>query len=379
MIIKNGLVFTEDGMFKKCDILINGSSIVGLEEDISQEQAAGEAVLLAESKYVIPGLVDIHFHGCMGHDFCEGTDESIDAIADFEVSRGVTSICPATMTLDEEILSGICRNAAEYNIKNPDSPLCGINLEGPFLSEAKKGAQNGAYLRSPDSCMVERLQDDAGGLVKLVSIAPELEGAIECIKNCEAGVKFSIAHTAADYKTAKEAIDAGAEHITHLYNAMYGLSHREPGVVGAAFDSPDCEVELICDGIHISPTVIRATFKLFGDNRVILISDSMMACGMSDGRYELGGQPVNVTGSLATLDDGTIAGSATNLMDCMTNAVSFGIPLESAIKAATINPARSIGVDDRYGSIALGKTANMVILNKDLSIDRIIYMGRILA
>lgn len=377
MIIKSGLVYTEDGTFKKCDILTDKSSIKRVSDDISPEQVPGEAVLLAEGKYVIPGLIDIHFHGCMGHDFCEGTDESIDAIAGFEISKGVTSICPATMTLDEEVLSGICKNAAEYNIKNPDSPLCGINLEGPFLSEAKKGAQNGAYLRKPDADMVERLQRDAGGLVKLVSIAPELAGAIECIKNCKAGVKFSIAHTAADYKTAKEAIDAGAGHITHLYNAMYGLTHREPGVIGAAFDSPECEAELICDGIHVSPTVIRATFKLFGDDRIILISDSMMACGMPDGRYALGGQPVNVTGSLATLDDGTIAGSATNLMDCMTNVVSYGIPLESAVKAATINPARSIGVADKYGSIAPGKTANMVILNKDLSIDRIIYKGKI--
>ena len=376
MIIKNGFVFMEDGTFKKCDVGTKGKSIVNVQDELEQESS--EAVLLAESRYVIPGLIDVHFHGCMGHDFCEGTDEAIEAIADFQISKGVTSICPATMTLDEDVLTAICRNAAEYNTKNPDSPLRGINLEGPFLSEAKKGAQNGAYLKKPDSDMIKRLQKEAKGLIKLVSIAPELEGAVECIKNSASEIKFSIAHTAADYKTAKAAIDAGAVHITHLYNAMNGLSHREPGVIGAAFDSRECEVELICDGIHIAPTVVRATFKLFGDDRVILISDSMMACGMADGRYALGGQPVNVIGNLAALDDGTIAGSVTNLMDCMTTAVSFGIPLESAVKAATINPARSIGIADRYGSIAPEKAANLVILNKDLSIDHIIYNGRIL-
>ena len=175
-----------------------------------------------------------------------------------------------------------------------------------------------------------------------------------------------------------EAIKAGATHITHLYTAMYGFTHRKPGVIGAAFDSEGCEVELICDGVHIDPAVIRATFKLFDDDRVILISDSMMACGMPDGKYELGGQPVNVNGSHATLDDGTLAGSVTNLMDCMRNVVRFGIPLESAVKAATINPAHSIKVDDKYGSISTGKIANLVVLNKDLSLDKVIYHGSII-
>lgn len=378
MIIKNGLVFTEDGTFKQCDIRTKDNLISGIKDSYSAAEAGDEAVLSAESKYIIPGLVDIHFHGAVGHDFCEGTDESIEAIAKYEISNGITSICPATMTLGEETLLNICKNASEYNKTHSDSPLCGINLEGPFLSEKKKGAQNGKYLHKPDADMVKRLYQTSDSLVKLVCIAPELEGSIDCIKECSPLVKFSIAHTACDYTQAKAAIDAGATHVTHLYNAMYGLEHRSPGVIGAAFDCPDCEVELICDGIHINPTVIRATFKLFED-RVILISDSMMACGMPDGRYALGGQPVNVKGSLATLDDGTLAGSVTNLMSCMTNVISFGVPMESAIKAATVNPAKSIGVYDKYGSISCGKAANLVILNKDLSIDRIIYHGRILA
>lgn len=373
MIIKDGAIFTENGAFKKLDIEYRDGVIVRIADYIEPDN---EELISAKNQYVIPGLIDIHFHGAAGHDFCEGTDEAIDAISKYEISRGITSICPATMTLSEDILSAICKNAAGYNKRNSDSPLCGINLEGPFLSEAKKGAQNGAYLCKPDADMVKRLKADSDGLVKLVSIAPELDGAMECIRICGDDVRFSIAHTASKYDTAVEAIRAGAAHVTHLYNAMYGLTHREPGVIGAAFDCPDCEVELICDGVHITPTVIRATFKLFGDNRVILISDSMMACGMPDGRYALGGQPVNVKGSFATLDDGTIAGSVTCLMDCMTTAVRCGIPLESAVKAATINPARSIGVDDKYGSIAPGKLANLVILNKDLSINRVIYKGK---
>lgn len=188
---------------------------------------------------------------------------------------------------------------------------------------------------------------------------------------------ISIAHTTADYDTASTAIALGAHHITHLYNAMPPYSHRAPGVIGAACDHPQCHVELICDGVHIHPSAVRTTFKMFGDDRIILISDSMEATGMKDGQYELGGQPVNVTGNLATLTDGTIAGSATNLMDCVRTAVlKMGIPLESAIKCAAVNPAREIGIDDRYGSIAPGKYANIILLRDTLETQAVFLEGQ---
>lgn len=381
MIIKNGFVYTEDFTFKPQTITLTDDRITQIGDSPAEE----DTVIDAQDCYVIPGLTDIHFHGCVGHDFCDGNEEAIQSMAVYELKNGITNICPATMTLAEEVLSNICECAAGYrNAQKASaskakmgSTLLGINLEGPFLSLAKKGAQNAAFLHKPDIQMLKKLQKDADGLVKLVAIAPEEEGAMECIRALHEEVTFSVAHTTANYEIAKKAMDNGAKHVTHLYNAMPPFTHREPGVIGAAADTPDCDVELICDGVHISAPVVRATFKLFGDDRIILISDSMMATGMSDGQYSLGGQAVTVKGNLATLADGTIAGSATNLMDCVRVAVKeMQIPLESAIKAAAYNPARSIGIDKEYGSIAPGKKANLVILNKDLSIRDIIFEGK---
>lgn len=380
MIIKNGTVFTKDAVFEKLDVGITDSVISGL--SAAPLSADDADTIDAADCYVIPGLTDIHFHGCVGYDFCDGTNEAISAMAAYELANGVTTICPATMTLSEDMLSGICQNAAEY-VKTPhekEASLVGINLEGPFLSYAKRGAQNPEYLHKPDAAMLRRLQEKSDGLAKLVSIAPEEEGAMECIEALKDDIVFSIAHTTANYEQSMAAFQAGAKHVTHLYNAMPPFSHRDPGVIGAAFDTKECEVELICDGVHIAPSVVRATFQLFGDDRVILISDSMQATGMPDGTYALGGQPVIVKGNLATLESGTIAGSATNLMDCMRIAVTkMGIPLESAVKAATLNPAKSIGIDEKYGSIEEGKTANIVILNQDLSIRHIIKDGKLVS
>ena len=378
MIIRNALVYGEDKTFSRLDIRI--------EEDVFTEicpslaPSENESVLDADGLYAIPGLIDIHFHGCMGHDFCDGTVEAIDAITRYEASCGVTSVCPATMTVSPESLVQVMDAARTYN-ESPARPgqasLVGINMEGPFISEAKKGAQAAEHIRLCDEALFCSLQERSGGLIKLVDIAPENEGAMEFIDALHDKVTISLAHTTADYQTAKEAYDRGARHATHLYNAMPPFTHRAPGVVGAAFDSPHCRAELICDGVHIHPSVVRATFQLFGDDRMILISDSMRAAGMEDGQYTLGGQDVAVKGKYATLvSDGTLAGSVTNLMDCMRTAVKeMQIPLESAIACATMNPAKAIGIYDRYGSISTGKIANLVLLDQDLNLSQVIIHG----
>ncbi len=369
MIIKNAFVFQENCHFAEKDIYISG-------ERISDSLDSHSEIIDAQGLYAIPGLTDIHFHGCVGYDFCDGTPEAIEAIAAYESSWGITSIAPATMTLGYESLTKIFKNAAAYNSRH-GARLVGINMEGPYLSHAKKGAQNEAYLTPADIEHFRTMQQLSGGLIKMVAIAPEEEGAIEFIKSVKDEVVVSVAHTTADYDTASEAFQCGARNVTHLYNAMPIFSHREPGVVGAALDASHVKVELICDGVHIAPSVVRATFKMFGDDRIILISDSMMATGLEDGEYSLGGQKVFVTGNKATLTDGTIAGSATNLMACMKKAVSMGIPLESAIKCATVNPAKQIGIYNEYGSITPGKFADIVLLNPDLSINKIILRGKI--
>ncbi|WP_343249384.1 N-acetylglucosamine-6-phosphate deacetylase [Diplocloster hominis] len=371
MKIINAKVFTEDCTFEEKDICISKEYI---------SHSSGDDVCIdAAGCIAIPGLTDIHFHGCMGQDFCNGTQEAIQTIADYQLANGITAICPATMTYDEETLTGICRAAAAHVNGQKGADLVGINMEGPFISLAKKGAQNPKYIHKPDIEMFRRLQKEANGLIKLVDLAPEEEGAMDFITALNGEVVLSIAHTTADFDTASEAIRRGVSHITHLYNAMPAFTHRAPGVIGAAVDDPHCEAELICDGIHIHPAVVRTTFKMFGDDRVILISDSMEATGLKDGEYSLGGQAVHVEGNRATLTcDGTIAGSATNLMDCMRTAVQkMGIPLASAVKCAAVNPSKSIGIYDQYGSITVGKYANLVLLDENtLETRKIIFRGK---
>lgn len=370
MIIKNANVFSEEGLFIKKDIYINKDRII-------QDDANNTDILDGEGLYAIPGLTDLHLHGCVGYDFCDGTHEAIAAIAAYQASNGITSIAPATMTLSEEELSKIFSAAGTYKSDN-GATLVGIHMEGPYLSVAKKGAQDSTYIIQPDIEHFHKMNKLSGGLIKLVSIAPEENGAIEFIDAVKQEVIISLAHTTADYDTATKALEHGASHVTHLYNAMPPFTHRAPSVVGAAFDKKDCHVELICDGVHIHPSVIRASFQLFGDDRVVLVSDSMMATGMEDGNYTLGGQAVSVTGNRATLIDGTIAGSATNLMKCMQTAISFGIPLESAIKAAAVNPAKQLGIYKEYGSITPGKYANIVLLDKQYNLKKVILKGKII-
>jgi len=388
MIIKNGLVFDKVGSFVSGDVCIKDDRIesVSFNELSSNNDGAntntakppiseGEQIIDATDMYVIPGLVDVHFHGCAGHDFCEGTKEALQIIADYELSCGVTSICPASMTFDEERLAKIFEAAAEFENKQ-GSRLVGINMEGPFISPNKIGAQNPKYIHLADVDMFNRLFDKSKGLVKLVDIAPEEEGAIDFIKAVSDKVHVSIAHTCADYETSIKAFDAGADHVTHLYNAMPPYLHRAPGVIGATADTEKVFAELIVDGIHSEGAVVRTTFKMMGDDRLVFISDSMEATGMPDGEYELGGQKVFVKGNLATLESGTIAGSATNLLNCLRTAVKeMNIPLEKAVKCATVNPAKSIGLFDLIGSIDPNKKADFVILNKNLDIMYVIKDG----
>jgi N-acetylglucosamine-6-phosphate deacetylase len=374
MIIKNANIFRENGAFEPGDIYISKERIISA--PLKQDEYQDEIILEAEDLYAIPGLTDIHFHGCAGYDFCDGTQEAFKAIASYEAAYGITTICPATMTLPEETLAEICKNAATFQ-NDQGAILCGIHMEGPFLSVKKKGAQNEAFLHKPDIALYHRLNGLSGYLFKIVSIAPEEEGAMEFIAKLKDSVVISLAHTTAGYDIAMEAFQKGASHATHLYNAMPAFHHRDPGVIGAAFDSRNSHVELICDGIHLHPTVVRATVQMFGEDRIVFVSDSMMATGLPDGIYALGGQEVQVTGKKAVLTgDGAIAGSATNLMDCMKNAVlHMGIPLETAIKAAAVNPAKIIGIYNDFGSITPGKYANIVLLDKELNIKAVILKG----
>ncbi|MCR5101852.1 MAG: N-acetylglucosamine-6-phosphate deacetylase [Butyrivibrio sp.] len=373
MIIKNGSVFNGKD-FENRDICINNGRI--------SDKSGDARVLDAEGMYVVPGFIDIHFHGAVGCDFCDADCESLRKIAEYEAANGVLAICPATMTFGEEKLSSIIENAVYFKSQKFDkcSDFVGINMEGPFISRDKAGAQNPEFVLNPDFNMFNRLREKGKNLVKLVDIAPETEGAIDFIKKVSGDVVVSIAHTCADYDISKKAFENGASHVTHLFNAMPGINHRLPGPIIAAHEA-GADVELIADGIHVHPAMVRFTFDYFGSDKVILISDTMEGAGLPDGNYSLGGQKVIKNGKKAVLekDINTIAGSVTNLYECFKTVVlEMNIPVNQALKAVTINPARSIHIDSEYGSLDEGKVANILVLDEKLNIKKIVLRGEVL-
>ncbi|MBP1557158.1 MAG: N-acetylglucosamine-6-phosphate deacetylase [Oscillospiraceae bacterium] len=370
MLIKNALAYSKEG-FAKRDIAIKT-------ERITDSPCCDDEVINAEGLLALPGLVDIHIHGAAGRDFCEGEESAIAKMAGFLAQRGVLAFCGATMCYDEDTLAKIMSAAASHK-NGAGSDLVGVNMEGPFISLEKAGAQNKSYICSPDVDIFNRLNKAANGMIKLVDIAPETADAIQFTKAVSEKTRVSLAHTNCDFDTAKAFFEAGGNHVTHLFNAMSGIDHRSPGAVIAALES-DCMAELIADGVHIHPAMVRFAFNTFGAERMILISDGTMACGLPDGDYTLGGQAVTVNGARCVLTDSpqTLAGSCTDLFGCMKNAVAMGIPLESAVLAASENPAKAIGIDSDYGSLEIGRFANVILADEKLNIVHVIKKGKII-
>lgn len=367
MVLENAIVFTH-GAFRPGEVCVENERIVVHAAD-KRIDCGG---LLA-----VPGLIDMHIHGSDGFDLCDGTKAAIAGMADYLIRQGVTGFVPATMTVDEALLEQVCAVANGYEDEPKSAEMLGIYIEGPFISEAKRGAQNSAHIRMPDAALVRRLNARSGNRICVVTIAPEMPGAMALINECKAEVTLSIAHSEANYAVASEAIRHGANHVTHLFNGMTPFGHRDTGIVGAAFDG-GATVELIPDGNFVGETMMRAVFKLFGDDHVILISDGMRATGLGEGRYELGGLAYNVVGDVARMEDGALAGPVIPLSACIQRCVKqFGIPVESAIRAATLNPARRLGIDQDYGSLDAGKYADVVLMDDDLNIKMVIKKGQI--
>lgn len=307
-----------------------------------------------KGKKVIPGLIDIHTHGAMGFDFSNSKLWSTDLkniAINYYKNNGIKNFLATTMTLPSDELREVLKN---------DISL-GFYLEGPFISKVKKGAQNELYIKDVDVDYFIKLYNESNNKIKVVTIAPEKKDAMLFIEKASKLCRVSVAHTDADYETTKKAFEKGATGITHLFNAMNGIHHRKPGPIIAAIENKNVFAEIICDGYHVDKAMIRFAFNNFGKERMILISDSLYCLGLNDGKYNIAGKECVLSDNLVKLVDGTIAGSATNLYKCMKNAIDFGIDENDAIRAATYNPAKYIGVLDRFGTIEDGKVADFII------------------
>lgn len=395
MLITNARIFRDEGFFEPGEIEIDGGRFgkikygaaacanagVNVDANVGVNAGANDHIVDAGGRYAIPGLIDIHLHGCAGYNFYDADPDSLMKMLRYQAANGVTAVCPATLTLPEEALARACESAAAFigREKGADfAALLGVHLEGPFLSPKKAGAQNPAYAIPPDMEMFKRLAGISDGLVKIVAVSPELEGALDFIAAASKETVVAIAHTNAGYEAVAEAFKRGASHAVHLYNAMSPLTHREPGAVGAIFDTPGITAEIICDGVHLHPAAVRIALKALGPARPVFVSDSMAATGLGDGFYDLGGLPIKVEGKAARLvNGGNIASSVSNLMDCVRAAVkSVGVPLADAVRCASANPARVMGAGGERGRIAEGLIADLALLDDDLNVCKVFVRGR---
>lgn len=371
MILKNCTFFNEEFEKEFGDIVIENSKIAAL-------GLTAESGLDMSGKIILPGFVDIHIHGCGGGDSADRSNASLNKMCSFLAAHGVTSFCPTTMTDSIEGLVKTAEFISDYakSRNTHGAKIAGINFEGPFISMEKCGSQKAEHIKAGTVEAFETLYNASSGMMKLITVAPEAFDSDGFIEYCSKKCAVSVGHTAADAKQCKRAIELGASHVTHLYNAMTPMAHREAGVVGTALDS-DVTCELICDGTHISPAVLRNTFKILSENRGVAISDSMRGAGLGAGEYELGGQSVFVkdNDSVARLQDGTIAASITNLFDEFRQLINIGVDFKTALKACTINPARVIKKDNEIGSIAVGKRADLLVLDENLNLEEVYING----
>ena len=374
MFYKNARIFTSDFQFHTGAFEVTD----GVFGEVLPETVPADAVDLCGAT-VIPGLVDVHSHGNSGADFSDGDYEGLKKMAAFYAQCGVTSFAPASMTLPYNVLAKAFDTAARLHAEAPDglSRLMGIQMEGPYFSYKKRGAQNPDYLREPDFEGFRALYELCGGMVRIVDVAPELPGAAEFAEKASKLCTVSVAHTDSDYDHAKAVFDAGATHLTHLYNAMPPINHRNPGVIPAAVENPNVRAEIICDGYHIHPAAVRLAFSMFGGERMILVSDSGRCAGLPEGsKFTLGGQDAWLKDGVGRLGDGTIACSAANLWGCLVNVLSWGIREEDALRAATWNPACAIGAQKEVGSIEEGKVADFILCNPDYTEKRVFLAGK---
>ncbi|MBO5454343.1 MAG: N-acetylglucosamine-6-phosphate deacetylase [Clostridia bacterium] len=366
----NGNVLCDDFKFRTASFEVENGKFKNISTDNKEEGTN------LEGKYVIPGLIDTHMHSAYGKMFIDFDEETADVIAEIEAKNGTTTLCPAISAAPLKKMLGCVKYLVDYENKENMAKISGIHLEGPFFAEKFKGAHLPENIRKPTVDEAKALVEEGKGMVKLITMAPELEGAEETIKYLrDQNVVVSIGHTAATFEEAIKGVDWGATQSTHTFNAMSGLNHRAPGTVGAVLSDDRVKCEFICDFFHVSPDVVKLAYKLKGDDLINMITDSELGTGRPDGEFIVNGRKIIVKDKKTYTEDGTIAGGSTFLIDGVRNLVSIGIPLESAVKMATINPAKTLGMENEIGSIKENKFADFIILDEKLDICNVYING----
>lgn len=363
MLYKNGYIVTRNFKIERADVRVSKGIITDIMPPGAICDGEGEIDLCGD--VLSPGFVDMHIHGCVGADFSsdEDTAASLNRMSQYLHSRGVAAFAPAAMTMPYEALCSLMERYRAASL-NPmkGAALAGIYLEGPFLSEEKCAAQPPEYILPPEIGRLRELHRLSGENIRIACVAPEVEGAEEFIRDAAKLCRVSAAHTAADYAAGVRAVEAGITNATHLFNAMNDVTRREPGCAAALLES-GCFCEIICDGIHIHPAVVRLTYRIVGEERLCIVSDGMAAMGLGDGLFQLGTRRVSVKGSEARLENNALAGSVTDIRTAFFKAVEFGIPPLAALRAATLNPARALGTEATLGTIEVGKSARLTRLD----------------
>jgi N-acetylglucosamine-6-phosphate deacetylase len=374
MFLKNALVCSDSFELIQASVRIEGERISGIVEDFPTDSVGIDL----KGYTILPGLIDIHVHGAAGADVCDGTPEAIEKISGYLATQGVTTFCATTMTTSCLELEHIIKNVVKCMKGVPTgSRIHGIHLEGPFLCREKCGVQNEQYILSPDIDYFKRLNDCFPGVISIVDVAPEAPNGMSFIEAAGRICPVSLSHSDADYDTAKAAISHGLSHASHLFNAMSTIGHRNPGAVPAIFEAEQVTAELICDGIHLHPAILRMAFSLLGRDRTIVVSDSMRAAGMPDGEYLLGDRKVLVYDKRTSYANGRLAGSTTSMIEELKNLVRIGISWDHVIRSATINPARRLGIHAETGSITNGKYADVTVVDSEMNVVMTMVRGKI--